>query len=225
MIKNKKNRKLFKIIGFNYLIKFINILIFSLFTLYLYLTNKIELKKHEKYFKKIKEFENRQNISQIEIKEFRKINSENILIDRTKFKRNDNPDITIIITMYNQGHCIHKCLRSIQNQSIKNLEIIIIDDCSLDNSTDVVETYQKEDDRIILVKHESNEGKIKTRTEGIKIAKGKYITIIDGDDSFIHKNILNNSLYIANLADLDIVEFKGSYYRKGEFKGNVMILL
>ena len=123
--------------------------------------------------------------------------------------------------MYNQGHCIHKCLRSIQNQSIKNLEIIIIDDCSLDNSTDVVETYQKEDDRIILVKHESNEGKIKTRTEGIKIAKGKYITIIDGDDSFIHKNILNNSLYIANLADLDIVEFKGSYYRKGEFKGNV----
>ena len=149
MIKNKKKRKSFKIIGFNYLIKFINILIFTLFTLYLYLTNKIELKKHEKYFKKIKEFENRQIISQIEIKEFRKINSENILLDRTKFKRNDNPNITIIITMYNQGHCIHKCLRSIQNQSIKKLEIIIIDDCSLDNSTDVVEAYQKEDDRII----------------------------------------------------------------------------
>ena len=127
--------------------------------------------------------------------------------------------------MYNQGHCIHKCLRSIQNQSLKNLEIIIIDDCSLDNSTDIVEAYQKEDDRIILVKHESNEGKIKTRTEGIKIAKGKYITIIDGDDSFIHKNILNNSLYIANLADLDVVEFKGSYYRKGKFIGNVIILL
>ena len=123
--------------------------------------------------------------------------------------------------MYNQGHCIHKCLRSIQNQSLKNLEIIIIDDCSLDNSTDVIEAYQKEDDRIILVKHESNEGKIKTRTDGIKIAKGKYITLIDGDDSFIHENILNNSLYIANLADLDVVEFKGSYYRQGKFKENV----
>ena len=225
MIGNKEIENSFKIIGHNYLIKFINILIFSLFILYLYITNKIEIKKHEKYFKKIKEFENRQNISQIEIQKFRKINSENILLDRTIFKRNDNPDISIIITMYNQGHCIHKCLRSIQNQSLKNLEIIIIDDCSLDNSTDIVEAYQKEDDRIILVKHESNEGKIKTRTEGIKIAKGKYITIIDGDDSFIHKNILNNSLYIANLADLDVVEFKGSYYRKGKFIGNVIILL
>ena len=123
--------------------------------------------------------------------------------------------------MYNQGHCIHKCLRSIQNQLFKNIEIIIIDDCSLDNSTEIIESYQKEDDRIILMKHESNEGKIKSRTDGIKISKGKYILIIDGDDALIHKNILTNSLYIANLADLDVVEYKASYYRKGEFKGNV----
>ena len=223
MIKNIKVIKLFIILFHKNkkIIKFINILIFSLFIKYLYKKNKIELKKKEKFFKQLKEFENKQNISQIEIQEFRKINSENILLDITKFKRNNNPDISIIITMYNQGHCIHKCLRSIQNQSLKNLEIIIIDDCSLDNSTDVIEAYQKEDDRIILVKHESNEGKIKTRTDGIKIAKGKYITLIDGDDSFIHENILNNSLYIANLADLDVVEFKGSYYRQGKFKENV----
>ena len=95
------------------------------------------------------------------------------------------------------------------------MEIIIIDDCSLDNSTEIIEEYQKEDERIILLKHESNEGKIKTRTDGIKIAKGKYITIIDGDDALIHKNILFNSLYISNLADLDIIEFKIAYYYKG----------
>ena len=123
--------------------------------------------------------------------------------------------------MYNQGHCIHKCIRSIQNQSFKNIEIIIIDDCSLDNSTEIIESYQKEDERIILVKHESNEGKIKTRADGIKIAKGKYILIIDGDDALIHKNILLYTLYISNIADLDVVEFKASYYRNGEFKGNV----
>ena len=123
--------------------------------------------------------------------------------------------------MYNQGHCIHKCLRSIQNQSLKNIEIIIIDDCSLDNSTKIIEEYQKEDDRIILLKHESNEGKIKTRTDGIKIAKGKYITIVDGDDAFIHRNILYNSLYIAKFANLDIVEFKGSYYKNGKFIKNI----
>ena len=93
------------------------------------------------------------------------------------------------------------------NQSLQNLEIIIIDDCSLDNSIDIIESYKREDDRIILIKHELNLGKIKARTDGIKLARGKYITIIDGDDSFIHKDILKNSLHIANLADLDVVEF------------------
>ena len=171
--------------------------------------------------KKIIEFENKQKITQIEINEFRKINSDNILLDKTKYKRNNNPDISIIITLYNQGHCIHKCLRSVQNQSFKNIEIIIIDDCSLDNSTEIIESYQKEDNRIILVKHELNEGKIKTRTNGIKMAKGKYILLIDGDDALIHKNILTNCFYISNLANLDVVEFKASLYKNGKFRGNV----
>ena len=162
-----------------------------------------------------------QNISQIEIQEFRKINSENILLDKTKYKKMDQPDISIIVTNYNQAHCIYKCIRSIQNQSLKNLEIIIIDDCSLDNSIEIIESFQKEDNRIILLKHESNEGKIKTRSDGIKIAKGKYITIIDGDDSFIHNNILFNSLYISKIADLDIVEFRCSIFLNGRNIGHL----
>ena len=98
------------------------------------------------------------------------------------------------------------------------MEIIIIDDCSIDNSTEILKLYQKEDDRIIVINHESNEGKIKTRTEGIKMARGKYIIILDGDDSFIHKDILYNSLYIANLADLDIVEFHLLYFINDTYK-------
>ena len=112
--------------------------------------------------------------------------------------------------MYNQDHCIHKAFRSIQNQSLKNIEIIVIDDCSSDNSIKIVESFQKNDNRIIVLKHKKNEGKIKTRTQGIRIAKGKYITILDGDDTFIHSDILYDSLYIAYLANLDIVEFKAS---------------
>ena len=172
-------------------------------------------------YNKIIEFENMQNISQIEIQEFRKINSENLLLDKTKYKKVDQPDISIIVTNYNQAHCIYKCIRSIQNQSLKNLEIIIIDDCSLDNSIEIIESFQKEDNRIILLKHESNEGKIKTRSDGIKIAKGKYITIIDGDDSFIHKNILFNSFYISKIADLDIVEFRCSIFLNGRNIGHL----
>ena len=58
---------------------------------------------------------------------------------------------------------------------------------------------------------------IKTRTDGVRKAKGKYITSIDGDDTFIHKDILKNSLYIAKKANLDIVEFSKYTYKKGKF--------
>lgn len=93
---------------------------------------------------------------------------------------------------------------------MKNLEIVVVDDCSTDNSIQIIESFQKHDNRIIVIKHKRNEGKIKTRTEGIRIAKGKYITVLDGDDTFIHSNILFDSLYIANLANIDVVEFRAS---------------
>ena len=119
--------------------------------------------------------------------------------------------------MYNQAHCIHKGIRSVQNQSIKNIEIIIVDDCSQDNGTDIIKEFQKKDKRIILIFYDMNEGEIKSRTDGIRKAKGKYITIIDGDDALIHKNILKNCLFIAQKGNLDVVEFNDIDYNKGKF--------
>ena len=155
-----------------------------------------------------------------EIKEFRKINSDNILLDNKvkKIKKRKKPDVSIIITSSNQAHCIHKALRSVQNQSLKNIEIIVSVDCSNDNSTEVIKSYMKKDKRITLIEHDTKEGAMKNRIDGIRIAKGKYITIVDGDDALIQRNILNNSFYIANLGDLDIVEFYGDMYVKGESK-------
>lgn len=168
---------------------------------------------------KIIDFEkNLKNITEEEIKEFRKINSENKLINNFTFTKSSHPDISIIITIYNQAHCIHKCIRSVQNQSLKNIEILLIDDCSTDNSTKIIEEFQKKDKRVILLSHDTNQGKIKSRADGIRLAKGKYITIIDGDDALIHQNILNNSLTLANLGKLDVVEFKALMYRQGVFR-------
>ena len=133
-----------------------------------------------------------------------------------KFEKVNNPIISVVMMVYNQAYCLHKCLRSIQNQSLKNIEIIIVDDCSLDNSVELIKEYQKEDPRIILIEHDANEGMIKTRTDGVRIAKGKYITSIDGDDTFIHKDILKNSLYIAEKGNLDIVEFQKQIYYQGK---------
>ena len=121
--------------------------------------------------------------------------------------------------MYNQANIIHTSIRSIQNQSLKSIEIIVIDDCSTDNSISVIKKYIKEDKRIKLIEHQYNEGKIKSRSEGIRLSKGKYITVVDGDDALIHKNILYNSFYIGNFANLDIVEFKIAKYNAKNFLG------
>ena len=156
-----------------------------------------------------------------DILEFRQINSEKILYDNIKYKKSENPDVSIILTMKNQAHCIHKALRSIQNQSLKNIEIIVSIDCSQDNSTETIVSYMKEDGRIVLLNHEQKEGTMKNRIDGIRIAKGKYITVLDGDDALIHKDILKNALAIANLGNIDIVEFHGYKYSKSKLRGKV----
>ena len=163
----------------------------------------------------------RRKITAKEISDYRLLNSQNMLFDTVKYRKSESPDVSIIITMSNQAHCIHKALRSVQNQSLKNIEIIISVDCSKDNSTEVIKEYMKEDERIVLIEHNVKDGIMKTRGDGFKIAKGKYITALDGDDAFIQKDILNNTFYLAQLGDIDVVEFVGAMFVKGVNKGLV----
>ena len=170
--------------------------------------------------REIEKYERNHNeINESEILNFYDINSRNVLLEPYDKHNFENPYVSVILLIYNQANIIHTSIRSIQNQSLKNIEIIIIDDCSIDNSISIVKKYLEDDKRIILIEHDSNEGKIKSRSEGIRFAKGKYITIIDGDDAFIHRNILYNSFNIGILADLDIVEFKIAKYNKKNFLG------
>jgi len=176
-------------------------------------------KDQSKILEELISFENSLNLNEEVFNEFRRINSENKLIEENpNFKRSKNPDVSVLMIIHNQAYYLHKGLRSIQNQSLKNIEIIIIDDCSEDNSIDLIKNYQKEDERIILISHDTNEGKIKSRTDGVRIAKGKYIALIDGDDALIHKDIIKNSLYIAQKGNLDCVQFLINYYRYGKFE-------
>ena len=163
----------------------------------------------------------RRKIGAKEIADYRLLNSNNILYDKIRYKQSESPDVSVILTMSNQAHCIHKALRSIQNQSLKNIEIIVSIDCSLDNSTELIKEYMKEDARIVLIDRDKRDGIMKTRCDGFKIAKGKYITALDGDDAFIQKDILNNSFHIAQLGDLDIVEFVGAMFKDNQNKGLV----
>ena len=160
-------------------------------------------------------------VQERDIAEFRKINSERILYDSTQHKKKESPDVSVILITNNQAHCIHKAIRSIQNQSLKNIEIIISIDCSLDNSTETIQSFMEEDKRIILINHSTKEGTMKNRIDGIRIARGKYITVVDGDDALIQKDILKNALSIASMGNIDIVEFYGNMYSKEELKGTI----
>ncbi len=90
--------------------------------------------------------------------------------------------VSIILPVYNVEQYLKQCLDSITTQTFKDIEIIIVNDCSTDNSLQIINEYQQKDSRIILINLEKNGGVSNARNEGIKIAKGKYISFVDSDD-------------------------------------------
>ena len=137
-----------------------------------------------------------------------------VLYDNNKYKLSENPKISVIIPIYNKERFILRILRSIQNQSFKDIEIIFCDDFSNDNSTKLIEKFQKEDGRIILMKHDINKGTLINRNDGANIAKGEYLLFIDGDDLLVN-NILERTYLIAKRKDIDIIQYQhyiGDFY-------------
>lgn len=89
--------------------------------------------------------------------------------------------ISVIIPVYNIERYIGKCIKSVINQTYKNLEIILVDDGSTDKSGRICDEYAQIDTRILVI-HKENEGLSDARNSGLEICKGKYIGFIDGDD-------------------------------------------
>ncbi|WP_416353467.1 glycosyltransferase family 2 protein [Agrilactobacillus fermenti] len=92
-----------------------------------------------------------------------------------------NPKISVIVIIYNMEAYLKKCVESIICQTYTNLEILLIDDGSNDNSLAIIREYQEKDSRIKVVTKE-NEGRAKTRNLGVATASGEYIAFIDADD-------------------------------------------
>jgi glycosyltransferase involved in cell wall biosynthesis len=90
--------------------------------------------------------------------------------------------VSVIMAVYNSEKFLSEAIESILNQTFKDFEFIIIDDCSSDNSLDIIKNYAKQDKRIILIENKKNIGLTKSLNKGLKIAKGKYIARIDADD-------------------------------------------
>lgn len=89
--------------------------------------------------------------------------------------------ISVIVPVYNVEKYLPQCIDSILNQTEKNLEIILVDDGSLDNSGKICDEFSKKDDRIIVI-HKKNNGLSSARNAGLEIARGNYIGFVDSDD-------------------------------------------
>ena len=112
-----------------------------------------------------------------------------------EFMTNKGDLISVVIPAYNNGKYIDKCLNSIINQTYTNIEIIIINDCSTDDTEQIILKYKNKDERILYLKNDKNIGVGATRNRGIEVSKGRYIYFLDSDD-YIELNCIEN-LYNA----------------------------
>ena len=129
-----------------------------------------------------------------------------ILLNKKKFKKSFNPQISIITPIYNKEKYILRFLRSIQNQFFDDIEIILIDDHSTDYSIEIIERLRINDERIKLIKNKKNYGTLKSRNEGALKANGKYLIFLDPDD-LLSFYILILCYNLAEKYNYDIIRF------------------
>ena len=92
------------------------------------------------------------------------------------------PKISIIIPVYNDEKYLEECLNSVINQSFNDFECICVDDCSIDKSAEIIESFIQKDKRIKYIKHETNQGVSNSRYTGLLQAKADWIAFVDHDD-------------------------------------------
>ena len=116
-----------------------------------------------------------------------------------------SPTVSIIIPVYNSDRYLRECLDSVINQTLKDIEILCVNDGSTDNSLSILEEYAQKDARIKIINQE-NKGQSVARNRGLDIALGEFIAFIDSDDTFLSDNaletVLNNFTH-----DVDFVNF------------------
>ena len=132
-----------------------------------------------------------------------------ILIDKNRaFEKSEHPNISVVIPVYNSQNIIKPVIRSIQNQNFTNLEIVLVNDFSTDDSKAVIEQLQREDPRIRILNNKKNMGTLYSRSVGTLAAKGTHIFPLDNDDLFYDETIFDTIFNVSINGSFDIVEFK-----------------
>jgi len=146
------------------------------------------------------------------IEKFIKFNLEGYLNhSSTEFYKRENPQISIVISTYNGEIYLKPAIRSIQNQNFLNVEIIIVDDGSMDNTIKIANELMKEDRRIKLISNRINRGTLFTKTKGVLNAKGQYVMTLDQDNLYSTEYVFSRLYDEANKYNLDLLGFSTIY--------------
>lgn len=125
----------------------------------------------------------------------------------------NNPLVSVIVPVYNVEQYLDECLNSIYQQTYENLEIIVVEDCSTDNSLNTLIKYL-EDSRVKLIQHEKNSGLSAARNTGIDAAKGDYIMFVDSDD-LVHLSLIELCVKYAIVNDADLITYNFKAFEDG----------
>ena len=152
--------------------------------------------------------------NKVSYKKYYKICEKKLLLDQTKYKRSFKPKISVIIPYYNNDlFNLYIPLRSIQNQSLKDIEIIFVDDGSSESKINELMKEMENDNRIILLKHKENKGTLTSRVDGVRYSSGEYILNLDQDDLFLDNLFFENIYNKAKELNIDILQFSTLCYK------------
>ena len=123
-----------------------------------------------------------------------------------------NELLSVIVPIYNVEKDLAECVKSIMNQTYRNMEIILVDDGSIDNSGKICDDYAKTDERVKVI-HQNNKGLINARYTGLSEASAEYVTFVDGDD-FIDENMYADLMKLTILHNTDMITCGCYRYRE-----------
>ncbi len=130
-----------------------------------------------------------------------------------------NDLVSVIMPAYNSSKWIEETITSVQKQTYSNWELIICDDCSTDNTVELLRRLQKEDKRIILMINDNNYGPGRSRNNALNISKGRYIAYLDSDDLWAEKKLeeqlsfIKQNKYNICYTNYDLIKENGDYIK------------
>lgn len=130
-------------------------------------------------------------------------------------------DVTILVAVHDAAPFLPQCLDSLLQQTLRNIQIVCIDDCSTDSSPEILRNYAARDSRIEVITLDANHGQAYARNQGLKIAKGNYVTFLDSDDWF-SPDALQQAVDVFNsFPQTDCVLFSVTMWHEGDGKPTV----